>query len=139
MEYSKSSIYSLAIYDADQDLYLQKMQIEFPNNSNLQNQISTFVENSYIETTFGRVYLDQPPDNHGLRKVEHARWKVYKDWLYHDGQRQLWLPPDFRPICAARYDDLFVMGHGSDKVTFFASNDNDSVPERSLSDHHPGN
>ena len=119
----------LSIWDAEQYCYLQNIKIEFPQNDILSNQILVFAEDLYIDTTFGRVYLDQPPDDNGLCKVEDARWRVYDNWLYHDGQKLLWLPPDFQPSCVARYDDLFVMGHESGKVTFFEGNNNDSAPE----------
>ena len=120
---------SLSIWDAEQYFCLQNIKIEFPRNNWWENQISVFAEDSYIDTTFGRVYLDQPPDDNGLWKVEDARWRVYGDWLYRDGKRLLWLPPDFRPQCTAIYDDLFVMGHESGKVTFFEGNNHDSAPE----------
>ena len=87
------------------------------------------MEDSFIDTTFGRVYLDEPPDDNGLWEVEDARWRVWDNWLYHDGQRLLWLPTDFRPSCIAWYDDLFVMGHDSGKVAFFEGKNNDSAPE----------
>ena len=119
----------LSIWDAEQSCCLQSIEIIFPWNDSQRNQISVFAEDSYIDTTFGRVYLDQPPDDNGLWKVEDARWRVYDNWLYRDGKRLLWLPPDFRPKCTAIHDDLFVMGHESGKVTFFEGNDNDSAPE----------
>ena len=120
---------SLSIWDAEQYVCLQNIGIKFSQEEIWENQISSFAEDSYIDTTLGRVYFDQPPDDNGLWKVEDARWRVEDDWLYRDGKRLLWLPPDFRPSCLARYDDLFVMGHSSGKVTFFEGNDNDSAPE----------
>ena len=120
---------SLSIWDAEQYICLQNVQIELTTRYDYKNQIFVFADESYIDTTFGRVYLDQPPDDNGLLKFEDARWKVEDGWLYHDGKRMLWLPSDFRPTCAARYDDLFVMGHKSGKVTFFEGNNKDSAPE----------
>lgn len=120
---------SLSIWDAEQYCCLQIIKIKFPPSDSTENQISVFVEDSYIDTTFGRVYLDQPPDENGLWKVEEPRWRVWDDWLYHDGQRMLWLPSDFRPSSVARYNDLFVMGHDSGKVTFFEGKNDDTAPE----------
>ena len=119
----------LSIWDAERYCCLQNFRFEFPLNDIWKNRISVFVEDSYVDTTFGRVYLDQPPDDNGLWNVEEAPWRVYEYWLYRDGQRLLWLPPDFRPTSAARYGDLFVMGHKSGKVTFFEGNNEDSAHE----------
>ena len=125
--------HSLSILDAEQYRCLQKVEIRFPQSDICiwWNQISIFVEESYIDTIFGRVYIDQPPDENGLWEAEEPRWKVYDNWLYHDGQKLLWLPNDFRPRYAAWYGDLFVMIHESRKMTFFEINNKDSAPESS--------
>ena len=133
--YSDSS----SIWDAEKCCCLQNIDIKFPRNASWRNQISVFAEDSYIDTTFGRVYLDQPPDGNGWWKVEDARWRVYRDWLYRDGQRLLLLPLDFQPWCTAIYDDLFVMGHESGNLTFFEGKDNDSAPEPGYQTTAPAN
>ena len=130
---------SLSIWDAERYFCIQNIEIEFPFVDGGGNQISVFAEDSYIDTTFGRVYIDQPPDDNGLWKVEDARWRVYRDWLYRDGQKLLLLPPDFRPWCTAIYDDLFVMGHESGKVTFFEGKNKDSAPEPAYQTTAPAN
>ena len=86
---------SLSIWDAEQYYYLPNIKIKFPRNDSRRNQILFFAEDSYIDTTFGRVYLNRSPDGNFLWKVKDARGRVYDDWLYHDGQRLLWLFPDF--------------------------------------------
>lgn len=58
------------------------------------------------------------------------RWSVDDyDWLIHDGQKVLWLPPDFRPTCKAVHKDLFALGHESGDVTFFKGSSDYSMPE----------
>ena len=118
----------LQIWDAEQYLCLQKFDIQLPLASyiKLRNQILIFVDESYIDTTIGRIQLGQIPT------FQPSRWHIRGhnlDWLVRDGQRMLWLPPDFRPRSIARYDDLLVMGHKSGKITFFEGNTNESTSE----------
>jgi WD40 repeat protein len=44
---------------------------------------------------------------------------VNKEWVTQDGQKILWLPPDYRATCTAIHNDKLVLGHRSGKVTFF--------------------
>lgn len=80
-------------------------------------------DESYINTDLGRIWLEHSPN--GLpneTNVPVKRWKVDHDWLFHDGQKLLWLPPDFRPINpsgTALREDLSVIGHQSGKLSFF--------------------
>ena len=127
--------FSLSIWDAEQYICLQDFGLGFPLHDVLHNQIISFADESYIDTTFGRVRLDQSlirdlrvPGQH-MWKVEDARWRVTDHWLFRDGQKLLWLPHAFRPSCMARYGDLLVLGHRSGKMTFFDCNTNDSTSE----------
>jgi WD40 repeat protein len=44
---------------------------------------------------------------------------VSKEWVNWEGQKVLWLPPDYRPECSAVYNNILVMaGHTSGQVTF---------------------
>lgn len=112
---------SLQIWDAEQYTCLQDFQVRLPANETHKNQILAFMEESYIDTTFGRIQLAESPS------FEEGRWKIDDNWLFRDGRKMLWLPLDFRPTCIARYGDLFVLGHNSGKVTFFEGNTNDSM------------
>ena len=126
---------SLEICNAERYTLLQVFKIEFPSQDTYPNHISIFVDDLYIDTTFGRVRLDQSlvsspdtPDriDYSQCEVEDARWRVYDNWLFHDGQRMLWLPLEFRPLRMAICGDLLALGHPLGKVTFFDGNTNDS-------------
>lgn len=126
---------SLEIWNAERYTLLQIFYIGFPSQDNFTNQISIFVDDLYIDTTFGRVGLDQSlvnspdtPDtiDYGQYEVEDARWRVYDNWLFHDGQKLLWLPLEFRSSRMAMCGDLLAMSHASGKVTLFDGNTNDS-------------
>jgi hypothetical protein len=39
-------------------------------------------------------------------------------WVTQDGQKLLWLPPDFRPSCSAVSINVLAFGHLSGFVTF---------------------
>lgn len=135
---------SLEIWNAKRYTLLQIFDIGFHV---FTNHISIFVDDLYIDTTFGRVRLDQSlvnspdtPDtiDYGQCEVEDVRWRVYDNWLFHDGQRMLWLPPEFRPSCMAICGDLLAMGHSSGKVTFFDGNTNDSTQGPAYETSEPG-
>ena len=126
--YSFETGQKLHIWDAERWLCLERFDIQLPLRSYFKhtNQIIIFVDESYIDTTIGRIQLGQIPT------FQPSRWHIRGhnlDWLVRDGQRMLWLPPDFRPRSIARYDDLLVMGHKSGKITFFEGNTNESTSE----------
>jgi hypothetical protein len=41
-----------------------------------------------------------------------------REWVTRDGQKILWLPPDYRGTCATVYDNKLALGHSSGQVTF---------------------
>ncbi len=147
LNYYKDKDYcrEIQIWDAEQHIHLRNIRILEPNLETgpwtrpCKKEIICFFE-SYIYTNFGRIQLDQ---SHATLSEERdtptEKWKVQDDWLFHDGQRKLWLPPDFRPTCTAIYDDLFVLGHESGKLTFFDGNTDDSTPECALEATAPDN
>lgn len=54
---------------------------------------------------------------------------ISENWVNRNGQRLLWLPPDYRAIaCSAFYKNLTVLGYASGQVTFleFASSEADT-------------
>lgn len=114
---------SVAIWDAEKYICLQSLQVSLPRHSwYYNNQISKFAE-SYIDTTYGRILLDLPSGStSNEREMLLNRWRIDDDWLIRDGRKLLWLPPDFRPLCMAIYDDLLVLGHHSGKLSFFEGN-----------------
>jgi len=40
------------------------------------------------------------------------------DWIFRNGERVLWLPPDRRPKCVAVHKDILGMGHDNGTVSF---------------------
>ncbi|QLI73171.1 Vegetative incompatibility protein HET-E-1 [Metarhizium brunneum] len=42
-----------------------------------------------------------------------------EDWIARDGHNLLCLPPDYRATCAARWNNILVLGHKSGLVSFF--------------------
>lgn len=116
---------SLQIWDANRYICLHYFQVRIPLSINYEIRISAFVEESYIDTTFGRIQLADP------LKFEEGPWEIHDNWLCYNAQRLLWLPPDFRPNCIARYHDLLVLGHESGKLSFFDGNTTDSPPRPS--------
>ena len=43
-----------------------------------------------------------------------------KQWLCFRGERILWLPQDYRPICLALKDGILSLGHASGRVSFIS-------------------
>ncbi|EFY85491.1 WD repeat-containing protein, putative [Metarhizium acridum CQMa 102] len=44
---------------------------------------------------------------------------ITEDWIARDGCNLLCLPPDYRATCAARWNNVLVLGHRSGRVSFF--------------------
>ncbi|EFY97560.2 WD40 and cullin domain protein [Metarhizium robertsii] len=44
---------------------------------------------------------------------------ITEDWIARDGRNLLCLPPDYRATCAARWNNILVLGHRSGLVSFF--------------------
>jgi WD40 repeat protein len=47
-----------------------------------------------------------------------CRTSLVEDWITRDGEKILWLPPDYRPTCFAFHGDRAVLGHESGRLTF---------------------
>ena len=119
----------IQIWDAEQYTCLQSIPINFEPNHNFgQISMSFSADESYLDTDLGLVQL-QPSLNRLPSKVymPDKRWQFEHNWLLYDGQRSLWLPPDYRPLCIARHDNLLVMSHQSGKMSFFEGNTHDST------------
>ena len=75
----------------------------------------------YIKTNMGYIPLSgyhEPIPNQDLS------YHVYieNDWIFRDEQRLLWIPPDYRARCKASYNNIYVLGHFSGRVTFIGFN-----------------
>ncbi|SLM38926.1 WD40/YVTN repeat-like-containing domain [Lasallia pustulata] len=44
---------------------------------------------------------------------------VQDEWIVHKESRMLWLPPDYRRICSAVYENIVCLGHSSGRVSIF--------------------
>ncbi|KAL3484438.1 hypothetical protein BJX62DRAFT_54438 [Aspergillus germanicus] len=42
---------------------------------------------------------------------------VREKWITRNGQRLIWLPPDYRVTCAVASDNCVVLGHASGRLT----------------------
>ena len=130
----------IQIWDTEQ--YKRLWNVQFHQSGTpIIEKIFFSVDNSYIATDRGhQIPLEQYAAAQYAAALSSEsnmpvqRWKVEDEWLCHEGQNVLWLPPDFRPSCTAIYDDLFVIGHRSGKVTFFNSSTNDSTLDQAMLD-----
>ena len=81
-------------------------------------RILSFSEDGgYINTSMG--YLPLSGYNEPVPHKD-LICQVYftKDWIIRNRQRLLWLPPDYRAHCGGFYNNIFVLGHYSGRVTF---------------------
>jgi WD40 repeat protein len=81
---------------------------------------ATGIENQILE---GHRYAIQAvtfsPDGQTLASVSGDQTIfINKEWVIQNGQKILWLPPDYRPTCTAVYENKLVLGHSSGQVTF---------------------
>ena len=85
-------------------------------------RILSFSEDGgYIKTNMG--YLPLPGYNKPIPDQD-LTCQVYadKDWIFRHKKRLIWLPPDYRATCDAFYNNIFVLGHYSGRVTFIGFN-----------------
>ena len=124
--------YKIQIWDAEKYIRLQSFATNLKNSNNMHDiSISFSADESYIDTDIGCIQLG--PSLNPLPGGVHTpykRWQVDHEWLVHDGQRTLWLPPDFRPKRIARHDDMLVICHRSNKVCLFVGNTHGSTSEQ---------
>ena len=78
-------------------------------------------DNGYIKTNMG--YLPLSGYNEHVPNQD-LTCQVYfdNDWIFRGKQRLLWLPPDYRASCEASYNNLYVLGQFSGRVTFIGFN-----------------
>ena len=129
----------IQIWDAEKYTHLQTFQLD--DNVFAVHRLSIFADESYVITYKNlRVEFEQHLNSpSGELNTPAKRWRVDKNWLIRDEKRMLWLPPDFRPICTAIYNDLIALGHKSGKVTFFEGNSHNLTPKRALETTAPEN
>jgi hypothetical protein len=99
----------------------------------IQN-LSFFNDGSYLERDRGQLILDSlllctiPPQSNPSCKL------YMKDhWVAREMENVLWLPPDYRAVCAAARNNVLVLGHASGRVTFI-----ESIPRKYASSKRSG-
>lgn len=92
--------------------------------------MSFFIDGTYLENEFGetkiRYLLEDIPRSSPSPRV---RWSLVGDWLMQGPRKVLWLPPDFRPVCGAYRDGVFVLGRQSGQIAFLEVDLNYRPPE----------
>ena len=79
--------------------------------------VSFSEDGGYIKTNRGYLPLsgyNKPIPNQDLS----CHVYIDNDWIFRGKQRLLWLPPDYRASCEASYNNIYVLGHFSGRVTF---------------------
>ena len=84
-------------------------------------KLSFSEDGGYIKTNRGNLPLSG--DNEPIPN-RYLTCHVYLDnvWISRGNQRLLWLPPDYRASCEAFYNNIYVLGHHSGRVTFIGFN-----------------
>ncbi|KAL2808652.1 WD40-repeat-containing domain protein [Aspergillus granulosus] len=76
-----------------------------------------FSDNGCLNTDRGSLSLDHQPHNSYIERQENDIF-VHEKWITHNGQRLIWLPPDYRATRAAANGNSVVLGHRSGRLTF---------------------
>ena len=74
-------------------------------------------DNRYLKTDRGQldISLDSTETSLG-NDCQSMQCFFSKDWVVRDGQKLLWIPPNFRPEQLASHGDTFALGYGSGLV-----------------------
>ncbi|CAI7635358.1 unnamed protein product [Penicillium manginii] len=80
-------------------------------------------DGTFITTNLGSLNIHS-------RSMIHAPLRKYLDisiqdrqWICINGEKTLWLPPEFRPTCSEVKEDTLALGHASGRVSFIGFND----------------
>jgi WD40 repeat protein len=76
------------------------------------------VDGSDIQTNCGQIQLTNEPGHTQSRPSLSSSWIKNQNWLIQNSCKGLWLFPDFRPSCLTNYGHLFVIRHGSGRISF---------------------
>ncbi|KAF2192301.1 hypothetical protein K469DRAFT_309124 [Zopfia rhizophila CBS 207.26] len=76
-------------------------------------------DGQYLKTDRRQTPLSLPLSRTSSSQVKELPTILVKNqWISYEEQDLLWLPPEYRPICAAVYGDVICMGHSSGHITF---------------------
>ncbi|OQE34671.1 hypothetical protein PENCOP_c016G07939 [Penicillium coprophilum] len=77
-------------------------------------------DGSYTSTNLGFLhapsFCDKITSNSSRAKVEISILK--HRWVTLNGEKALWLPPEYRPTCSAIKDSVLALGHASGRISF---------------------
>ncbi|KAK5634087.1 hypothetical protein RRF57_009801 [Xylaria bambusicola] len=81
------------------------------------SSLSFSADNRYLKTDRGLLSLClNSTEIPSQRRLLNYAVFFSKDWVIRDGKKVLWLPPDYRPLCIASYNNTFALGYPSGPV-----------------------
>ncbi|KAL3482603.1 WD40-repeat-containing domain protein [Aspergillus germanicus] len=81
----------------------------------------SFSDNCYLNTDRGSLSLNRQACNFSVKRPENEIF-IREKWVTSNGQRLIWLPPDFRATCSVTSGNNVVLGHRSGGLTFLGLN-----------------
>ena len=76
---------------------------------------------AYLETNRGILKVG-PEYNYDTSKLPKSYSNLHMQddghWVALDGEKVLWLPPEYRSRCSAFYDNTLVLGQSSGRISF---------------------
>jgi WD40 repeat protein len=76
-----------------------------------------FSDTGCLNTGGGSISLDHQLHNSSVERQENDIF-VHDHWVTRNGQRLIWLPPDYRVTCAVTNGNSVVLCHRSGRMTF---------------------
>ena len=105
---------TVRLWDATTGAWKQTLEINTTIASLLFSE-----DGRYLKTDRGLLSLNSGSLDTCLRQEQSiCAVSVNDEWVTQDGQNLLWLPPDYRPICSAIFNNVLALGHASGQVTF---------------------
>ncbi|KAL2782322.1 WD40 repeat-like protein [Aspergillus keveii] len=77
----------------------------------------SFSDHGCLITDRGSLSLSHQACDFSIKRPENEIF-IREKWVTRNGQRLIWLPPDFRATCAATSGNNVVLGHRSGGLTF---------------------
>ncbi|KAL4805676.1 hypothetical protein BDV18DRAFT_139630, partial [Aspergillus unguis] len=79
----------------------------------------SFPTNGYLNTDRGSLSLNHLACNFSIERPPNEIC-VREKWLTRNGQRLIWLPPDYRATCVVNNGNSVALGHRSGGLTFLS-------------------
>jgi WD40 repeat protein len=89
-------------------------------------QFST--DGKYLKTNRGSLPVQHPINNMSISPVKISQPEIYcnNEWVCINGERRLWLPPDYRTIHTAVNDDVLALALSNSPIVFISFSANSS-------------